>query len=71
MTKMPLCDGGVGEDGEFAVDVLDMDLGHPQSAYGISVLALHILGSILEMSIIPILLLECVYNTITPWISLI
>ena len=47
---MPLCDGGVGEDGEFAVDVLDMDLGHPQSAYGISVLALHILGSILEMS---------------------
>ena len=41
MTKMPLCDGGVGEDGEFAVDVLDMDLGHPQSAYGICVGTTH------------------------------
>ena len=30
-----------GEDGEFAVEVLDMDLGHPQSAYGIFVGTAH------------------------------
>ena len=34
-----------------------------------SVLALHTLGSRPEMSWMPVLLLECVYNTITPWIS--
>ena len=40
ITKMPWSIGD-GEDGEFAVEVLDMDLGHPQSAYGICVGTAH------------------------------
>ena len=70
MTKIPL--GGVGEDGllrcpEVLVELgrmesLDMELGYSQSAYGNYVLALNIWGSILEMSWMPVLLLECVYH---------